>query len=138
MRKLLIILGVLIGVAILSTIIATHLVSEASDGLVYSNLASVPHSQVAVVLGCSPTARSGRANLFFRNRVQAAAELVHAGKADYLLVSGDNHTKDYDEPTAMRGELVKLGVPADRIVLDYAGFSTLDTIVRAKKVFGLQ
>jgi SanA protein len=68
----------------------------------------------------------------------AAAALYHAGKVDYLLVSGDNHRRGYDEPTAMRDALVALAVPQSRIVLDYAGFRTLDSIVRAKEVFGQQ
>ena len=65
-----------------------------------------------------------------------AAQLYHAGKADFIIASGDNHTKDYDEPTAMRDSLVARGVPADRIILDFAGFRTLDSVVRAKEVFG--
>jgi SanA protein len=67
----------------------------------------------------------------------AAAALFRAHKVDYLLVSGDNHVPTYDEPTAMKNALLRLGVPEDRIVADYAGLRTLDSVVRAKKVFGL-
>ena len=52
---------------------------------------------------------------------------------DCLVVSGDNHVKGYDEPSDMKESLAKAGVPADRIVCDYAGFRTLDTVVRAKE-----
>jgi SanA protein len=69
--------------------------------------------------------------------MDAAARLYHSGKVEYLLVSGDNHRHGYDEPTAMREALVARRVPADHIVLDYAGFRTLDSVVRAKEVFGL-
>ncbi len=62
--------------------------------------------------------------------------LYKTGKAEYLLASGDNHRAGYDEPTDMADALVALGVPRGRIVCDYAGFSTLDSIVRAKTVFG--
>lgn len=96
----------------------------------------VPQRRVGLVLGCAPTLSSGRPNLFFNHRIATAADLFHAGKVDHLLVSGDNHRTDYDEPTAMRDALVARGVPPDRIVLDYAGFSTLDSVVRAKHVFG--
>ena len=74
---------------------------------------------------------------YFVNRMEAAAAVFKAGKADYLLVSGDNHTAGYDEPTAMKDALVRLGVPEERIALDYAGFSTSDSVLRAKLVFGL-
>jgi SanA protein len=99
---------------------------------------SVPSSQVALVLGCSERMPDGRHNLFFVRRMAAAAELYRAGKAQYLLLSGDNSRPDYDEPSAMKGALMALGVPASRLVLDYAGFRTLDSVVRAKEVFGAQ
>jgi SanA protein len=56
---------------------------------------------------------------------------------EYLVVSGDNSRKDYDEPSAMREALMELGVPAERIYRDYAGFRTLDSVVRAQEIFGL-
>lgn len=77
-------------------------------------------------------------NPFFEGRMDAAAELYQRGKVLHLLVSGDNRRKDYDEPTAMRAALVERGVPASAITLDYAGFRTLDSVARAKHVFGLQ
>ncbi len=63
--------------------------------------------------------------------------MFHAGKIDYILVSGDNSRQSYDEPTDFKNALIKGGVPSHKIYLDYAGFRTLDSIVRAKKVFGL-
>lgn len=101
-------------------------------------VSSSPVRHVALVLGCSPRLRDGRENWFFRNRIECAAQLFREGKAHYLLVSGDNSRKEYDEPTAMKEALVQLGVPAQRIYLDYAGFSTLDSVVRAQAVFGQQ
>ena len=109
---------------------------KAKDGI-ESSLARLPPNEVGLVLGCAPTLSSGRTNEFFRNRLRAAAELFRHGKVSFLLVSGDNHAADYDEPTAMKNALCALGVPADRIICDYAGFSTFDSIVRANKVFGL-
>lgn len=67
--------------------------------------------------------------------MKAAAGLYHAGKCRYLLVSGDNRDAGYDEPTAMKEALVALGVPEPAIVRDYAGFDTLDSVLRAKEVF---
>src|SRR5262249_38184308 len=90
-----------------------------------------------LVLGCSDRLADGRPNLYYRGRIDAAAELWSAGKVAYLLVSGDNHSRDYDEPTTMLRDLVAAGIPRDRIVLDYAGVRTLAPVVRAKEVFGL-
>jgi len=105
---------------------------------VSGSAADLPSTQVALVLGCSRQLGDGRRNLFFDRRIAAAAELFRTGKVQYLLVSGDNSQVGYDEPTDMLGALVAAGVPAARIVRDYAGFRTLDSVVRAKQVFGLR
>lgn len=96
----------------------------------------LPDAPVAVVLGAAPRLANGRVNLFFRPRLEAAARLFKAGKVKALIVSGDNGSEDYDEPTEMKRVLIELGVPEGLIVCDYAGFRTLDSMVRAKEVFG--
>ena len=58
------------------------------------------------------------------------------GKVKHLLLSGDNRRKDYDEPTDMKLALLAQGIPESAMTLDYAGFRTLDSVVRARKVFG--
>jgi len=104
---------------------------------VYDDLAAVPSRDVGLVLGARRTTPDGRwTNPHFAHRIEAAAALYHAGKVKRLLVSGDNHVRGYDEPSDMRDALVAAGVPADVVLLDYAGFRTLDTVVRADKVFG--
>ena len=102
---------------------------------VYADPSKVPHRSVGLVLGCSRTLANGRSNLYFRYRMDAAAKLYHAGKVDVLLVSGDNSSRYYDEPTDMKQALVDRGVPVDRIFCDYAGFRTFDSVIRAKQVF---
>ncbi len=130
-----IILGVVCCVtAILS---ALWLVESTANERCYDEIADVPGSRVGLVLGCAPYLADGRENLFFKRRMEAAAELYHAGKVEYLLVSGDNSRKNYDESSAMKAALGELGVPQRLIYCDYAGFSTLDSIVRAKVVFEL-
>jgi len=102
------------------------------------DIGQLPANDVALVLGTAPRLGNGRwKNPFFENRIDAAAELYHAGKVRHLLVSGDNRRKNYDEPTAMRSALLTRGVPASAITLDYAGFRTLDSLARAKAVFQL-
>ena len=70
--------------------------------------------------------------------MDAAAKLYHAGKVRHLLLSGDNGTRGYDEPTAMKKALLARGVPESALHLDYAGFRTLDSMARAKMVFGVR
>lgn len=96
----------------------------------------LPARKLAVVLGTAKYRVSGGVNLYYRHRIEAAAELYHSGKVEFLLISGDNSVKEYDEPTTIKRDLVKMGVPAERIFLDYAGFRTLDSMVRCKEVFG--
>ena len=111
-------------------------VEASAAGRVYDDLDALPQREVAVVLGTSKYA-NGRLNSFYLGRIRAAAELYRAGKVDGILVSGDNSRVDYNEPAQMRADLIALGVPAEHITADYAGFRTLDSIYRAGEVFGL-
>lgn len=110
-----------------------------SSGRVFNRatVENLPRGRVAVVLGCCRKVRGGLNNLYFERRIDAAAELFERGRVDTILVSGDNRTKSYDEPSDMKDALVSRGVPEERIVCDYAGLRTLDSVVRAKEVFGL-
>jgi SanA protein len=112
-------------------------------GITLSTRHSITHSidevkpaPVALLLGTARTHR-GKPNRFYQARIEAAAALFHQGRVRGILVSGDNATRHYNEPIVMQKDLMALGVPAEFITLDYAGFRTLDSIVRAKEVFGL-
>lgn len=135
--RILKILGVIAAVGLLALAVRSRTVGRSAAPFLRERPSELPEVDVALVLGCSEHLADGRRNRFFSARMAAAAELYHAGKAHYLLVSGDNSRADYDEPTAMRSALVAAGVPASRIVLDYAGFRTLDSVLRAKDVFGV-
>lgn len=102
---------------------------------VHLDPAATPKSPVGLVLGTSPTVH-GRSNLFYTARIDAAAKLYHAGRVRGLIVSGDNSKHTYNEPDAMRADLMALGVPEEHITCDYAGLRTLDSVVRAVRVFG--
>jgi SanA protein len=110
---------------------------QAAKGRIYRSIDSVPEREVGLVLGTSRLTRHGTPNLHFNQRIKAAAALYRAGKVHHLLVSGDNHVATYDEPTDMRNALAAAGIPTNAITCDYAGFRTLDSVVRAKQVFGL-
>ncbi len=96
-----------------------------------------PSARVAVVFGAG-LMRDGSPSQVLRDRVATAVDLYNAGKVEKLLMSGDNRFENYNEPAAMRDYAVKLGVPEDSIVLDYAGRRTYDTCYRAKAIFGIQ
>ncbi len=91
---------------------------------------------VALVLGTSHRLISGMPNPFFENRIATAADLYKNDKAIHFILSGDNRTQYYNEPMEMKKALMKQGVPASVITLDYAGLRTLDSIVRCKEIFG--
>ncbi|EGE4653504.1 vancomycin high temperature exclusion protein [Salmonella bongori serovar 40:z35:-] len=109
---------------------ANRLIVNASQHLTWNAIQAVPAREVGLVLGAKP------GNRYFIRRINTAAALYHAGKVKWLLVSSDNGQKEYDEPSAMQQALIAKGVPEAAIFCDYAGFSTLDSVVRARKVFG--
>ncbi|MCP2164944.1 SanA/YdcF family protein [Goodfellowiella coeruleoviolacea] len=108
----------------------------ASSAAYRSTPEEVPEAPVALVLGAGLT-RQGTPSQFLAGRLDVAADLYRRGKVKVLLVSGDNSTTDYDEPSAMRAYLIGRGVPDRVIVADYAGFDTWDSCSRARRIFGV-
>ncbi|MEM6829326.1 MAG: ElyC/SanA/YdcF family protein [Bacteroidota bacterium] len=96
----------------------------------------IPKNEVALVLGTSKRTGDGGRNRFFVERMNAAAVLYHLKSVKHILVSGDNRTKHYNEPRDMLNALGELYIPEEDISMDYAGFRTLDSVVRSKEVFG--
>lgn len=130
------ILAALTAICIATLVCCDTWISRAARGRCFATQAELPDAPVALVLGCSERLPDGRTNLYFRRRIAAAAELFHAGKVRALIVSGDNHSPDYDEPGAMKAALVEAGIPAEVVYCDFAGLRTLDSVVRAREVFG--
>lgn len=112
-------------------------VGWSSQPYIYQNISKIPSKRAALLLGTSKYVSKGRKNYFYTYRIDATVALYKAGKIKAVVVSGDNGTKYYDEPTTMQKDLIKAGIPKRYITLDYAGFRTLDSVVRAKAVFGL-
>ena len=121
--------------SLLAAIACDRWVSFSASARIFHSPADVPPRDVALVLGANPTT-NGHPNLFFTARMDAAAALYVRGTVRHFIVSGDNHTAAYDEPSAMRDALIARGVPASSITLDFAGFRTLDSVLRAREVFG--
>lgn len=114
-----------------------YYVSRSGKGRLYSRVEQIPARKVGLLLGTVEVLRGGGPNPFFRNRIDAAVELYKKGKVRHLLVSGDNHRRGYNEPEDMAKALRARGVPESAITRDYAGLRTLDSVVRAKEVFGV-
>jgi len=115
---------------------ANYSIKQESSKFVSYRIEDVPVTKTALLLGTGKNLSNGMPNAYFYNRIQAAADLYKSGKIQYIIVSGDNSTKDYNEPEDMQLALVQNGVPQNRIYLDHAGFRTLDSVIRAKEIFG--
>jgi SanA protein len=129
-------IGILLILFLLVLFICNLWVVKSTEDSVYTDLSKLPNHRVALVLGTSHRTSSGSANPFFEKRIEMAAKLYKLGKIDHFIVSGDNRSRFYNEPLEMQKALIKLGVPAYAITLDYAGLRTLDSVVRSKEIFG--
>jgi len=117
-------------------IFSNYWVQRQAENLTFDTPESIPGNKVGLVFGTSKRVRGGGENLYFKYRMEAAYRLFEAGKIDFIIVSGDNSIPEYNETRDMKKHLMKLGIPEEKIVEDFAGFRTLDSVIRAKEVFG--
>ncbi|MBQ8889986.1 MAG: YdcF family protein [Bacteroidaceae bacterium] len=136
MKRAIIICSLLVLTGIVTAITCYSIVKFSVAERIYNKVEDIPYNKVALLLGTAPVTPYGGHNRYFDYRIDATASLYKSGKISYILVSGDNHKKGYDEPTWMKEALMKQGVPENAIILDYAGFRTLDSVVRSKEIFG--
>jgi len=115
---------------------ANYSIKKKSEAYLFSTTSKIPDIKTALLLGTNKTLSSDQPNAYFYNRIKATVALYRSGKIKYIIVSGDNSRKDYNEPEDMQLALMQYGIPKDHIFLDFAGFRTLDSVVRAKEVFG--
>lgn len=135
-RKLLYITLIIVILCTISLIVCNRTIKKHTSAQIYSEVITIPQNNVGLLLGTSPKLKNGNNNQYFDYRILAAVELYKAGKIKYILISGDNRREDYNEPEEMKKALMQKGIPEKSIYLDYAGFRTLDSVVRAKEVFG--
>jgi len=123
-------------IAALEAVLTAGWLVGKTSARIYSSVNDIPARKVGMVLGC-PEYSNGRPNPIIAGRLQAAAELYHAGKVKTLIVSGaDYPERFYNEISAMTKGLVALGVPDEVIIGDGKGLRTLDSILRMRDVFG--
>jgi SanA protein len=135
-RKAIWAIFVFIFASIIAIFLADREIKSISKNKIYSNTESIPTNNVGLLLGTAKHLKGGHINPYYQFRINATKELLNSRKIKYLVISGDNKTENYNEPEMMRTDLIKLGVDSTKIFLDYAGFRTLDSIIRLKKIFG--
>lgn len=135
-NRMLWILGICLVLVALTVLVCNWVVNRGAEGRMYQDFSEIPYRRVGLVLGTTPERKDGTPNAFYCYRIESAAQLYRAHKISYIIVSGDNHVKGYNEPECMRRSLLALGVPDSVIYSDYAGFRTFDSMVRCKEVFG--
>ncbi len=129
---------VAVGLAgVMSYVLAAQIVvSQAAGDAVVSDAGDLTPANVVIVPGAR-VYPNGTPSQFLRQRLNAADELYEAGTVEHVLVSGDNRQSHYNEPEAMQEYIVDQGVYARDVTLDFAGFDTWDTCIRAKEQFGV-
>ena len=136
-RRLAGLLLIAVQVALGMTCYAYFTATWASRGRLFTEVSDLPTTKVGMVFGTTDRMSSGRENLYFRYRMDAAVRVWKSGKIKTLILSGDYDSDPYyNEPEKMKQALVERGIPADRIVCDPKGLRTLDSVVRAKEIFG--
>ena len=120
----------------ISLFVCNQTIKKHTSTKLYTEANVIPSNEVGLLLGTSPKLKNGTNNLYFDYRILATADLYKAGKIKYILISGDNRRENYNEPEEMKKALLQKGIPEKAIYLDYAGFRTLDSVVRAKEIFG--
>lgn len=126
---------VFIVAAIAMLVYANWKIPHDTQAFIFDNPDSIPACKTALVLGTAKNI-GNRPNIYFTNRIKAAQELYESGKIKAFIVSGDNGRHTYNEPEDMCNALIEAGVPDSLIYMDYAGFRTLDSVVRMEKIFG--
>lgn len=136
LKKILITLVTLTILLIIVVLGIDKYVSAQTSEKIYTSTEKIPEHRVGLLLGTSKYLSSGHVNLYYKYRIEAATKLYHSGKIEFVLISGDNSAKSYNEPQLMKEDLIKNGIPESKIFLDYAGFRTLDSILRSREIFG--
>lgn len=129
-------LAIILILSVSLVVYADIAINRATKNYVFSNIEDVPYNNVGLLLGTSKYLNSGKPNQYFENRIEATVMLYNAGKIKNVVISGDNSKTDYNEPEDMKQELIRRGIPSERIYLDYAGFRTYDSVYRMNAIFG--
>ena len=126
----------LFALSVFALIATNHIIVKNAENKTFSNTYDIDHNAVGLLLGTSKNLKNNLPNQYFQHRIAAAVALFKAGKINAIVISGDNSRVNYNEPMDMKNELLRHGIPSEKIYLDYAGFRTFDSVVRMKEIFG--
>lgn len=107
------------------------------DRILTQEQAATLDADCIIVFGCQ-VRNDGTPSHMLEDRLKRGVALYEAGAAPKLLMSGDHGTKGYDEVNTMKGYAIEAGIPTEDIFMDHAGFSTYETVYRAKEIFGAE
>ena len=133
----LIVLLVALVLFLVSIALINGIVVWGTDGRIISLAEASQLSDVdcIIVLGCG-LKYDGTPSAMLSDRIDVGVALYKVGASDTILASGDHGQANYNEVGAIARAAVAKGVPESDIILDHAGFSTYDSIYRAKHIFG--
>lgn len=133
----LIVVGILI-LFLLILITACYLwVSLDAASLIYYEAETIPFRKTALVLGTARFTSPGKTNRYFQYRMDAAAQLFIQKKSEVFIASGaEKFYEDIPEADEMKSALINLGIPAESIITDHAGYRTWDSLWRCRGSFG--
>ncbi len=124
---------------VFSVLLALDLyISYQARPYIYTDVNKVPPKKAALLLGTNKYIAKGKKNYYYLYRIRAAEALWKAGKIKAIIVSGTNDSQYYNETRSMYEDLIRAGIPPAYIMQDFAGFRTLDSIVRAEAIFDLK
>lgn len=134
--KITLIAAGLIAMALMAFFIINAVVTANADKYMYSidDIAEIPKAECVLVLGAKVYGDESLSAVL-KDRVDYAILIYEAGKADKILFTGDHGQTDYDEVNSMMDYAMQKGVPKEDIFLDHAGFSTYESIYRARDIF---
>ena len=135
MKRFIKVIGIFLIVMLIAIFLANRSIINCTNDKHSDKIENVPNKKVGLLLGTNKNYSNGNPNKYFYNRIDAAVELYNAGKIKYIIASGDNSLPGYNEPEQMKEELIAKGIPEENIFLDFAGFRTLDSVVRANEIF---
>ena len=123
------------------TIIVVFLLSLQTENqgssYIYQDIAKTPKAQTVMILGAS-VLRNKTMSDMLKDRADTAIEVYKASKAENILISGDGQAKNYNEVVVVNNYLLEQGIPKEKILLDYYGFDTYDSLYRARDIFGIK
>ena len=114
-----------------------HMIDSTKSQILPQGDLSFTGSDCILVLGCGVRS-DGQPSHMLQDRLDTAIQAYQSGLAPKLLMSGDHGSDDYDEVNAMKDYAIARGVPSEDIFMDHAGFSTYESMYRAKTIFGCQ